>query len=111
MLGVVQRAAVKLGDSSSTLTIGEGVETGMAARQLGLAPVWALGSAGAISFFPLIDGVQTLIILGEADNTSAEAIRLCTQRWHRAFRKVQIASPTIGSDINDALIANAKENF
>ena len=29
--------------------VGEGLETAMTARQLGLRPVWALGSAGAIS--------------------------------------------------------------
>jgi hypothetical protein len=111
MLGPVQRSAVKLGDLSSTLTIGEGVETCLAARQLGLAPVWALGGAGAISFFPVLDGITILTILGEADSASTEAIRLCSRRWQRAFRKVKIAYSEIGSDINDALIANAKENF
>jgi hypothetical protein len=107
MRGITQRSAVKLGTKGGpTLVIGEGIETGMSARQLGLAPVWALGSTGSISFFPVLAGVKHLIILAEADDSSKHAIGLCTQRWQRAFRKVQIASSTIGSDINDALMAD-----
>jgi hypothetical protein len=81
----------------------------MAARQLGLTPAWALGSAGAISFFPVIDNVTTLKILGERDNANLEAIKLCSRRWHRAFRKVLIAYPNVGKDINDALMAETKD--
>src|SRR5262249_19022628 len=40
MLGVVHRAAVKLDPLANELVIGEGVETCMAARQLGLKPAW-----------------------------------------------------------------------
>ena len=52
----VQRAAVKLDRIATTLIIGEGVETCMAARQcmatgdIERAPIWPLGSVGAISF-------------------------------------------------------------
>ena len=54
MLGVVRRAAMKFDDlnPSGGLVIGEGIETCVAARQLGLGTTWALGSVGAISFFP-----------------------------------------------------------
>jgi putative DNA primase/helicase len=84
----------------------EGVETGMAARQLGLGPVWALGSVGAISFFPLIDGVTQLTILGEVGEASACAIKFCGTRWRRSGRRVRIVMPNDGlSDLNDALIA------
>ena len=57
MLGVARLAAIKFDPIGDTLSIGEGIETCMAARQLGLGAAWALGSVGAISFFPLIDGV------------------------------------------------------
>ena len=75
MLGVVHRTAVKLdpGDGD-TLAIGEGVETCMAGRQLGYAPAWALGSVGAISFFPLLKNVKTLLIFAETGKASADAI-------------------------------------
>ena len=112
MLGIVRRAAIKLDEigPSRQLVVGEGVETCMAARQLGLGPVWALGSVGAISFLPVINNAQTLIILGEAGEASARAIRLCTKRWQAARRRVRIAMPETGlSDFNDVLIATLHE--
>jgi putative DNA primase/helicase len=41
-------------------TIAEGVETAAASRQLGFRPVWALGSAGAMRGFPVLDGIEAL---------------------------------------------------
>jgi putative DNA primase/helicase len=105
MLGIVHRAAVKLDPiKDGTLVIGEGIETCMAARQLELSPVWSLGSVGAISFFPLLRGVRRLMILGEAGEPSQQAITICSQRYQRAGRRVQIAYSEIGSDMNDALM-------
>ena len=105
MLGVVHRAAVKLDPVGDTLAIGEGVETCLAARQLGFKPAWALGSVGSISFFPLVEGVKRLRILGESGDASAGAIQFCGQRWHAAGRKVQVVMPDTGSDVNDELMA------
>ena len=107
MLGLVHRAAVKLDPAGSTLAIGEGVETAMAARQLGLKPAWAVGSVGMIAQFPVIDGVERLRILGENDAASADAARTCRGRWHAAGRKVQVVMPDVGSDLNDELMAAA----
>lgn len=107
MLGVVHRAAVKLAPASDVLHIGEGVETCMAARQLGYTPAWALGSVGAIAHFMVIDGVNTLRILGETGTASAQAIGHCGQRWHRGGRKVQVVMPDAGNDLNDQLMAAA----
>ena len=110
MLGIVHRAAVKLEPIGNTLMVGEGIETCMAARQimaageLERAPVWALGSVGAISFFPILEGIKRLIILGETGKASAEAIRLCGRRWQHAGRRVQALYSEIGSDVNDALM-------
>jgi len=104
MLGVVHRAAVKLGAAADKLTIGEGVETCMAAHQLGLGPVWSLGSVGAISFFPLLDEVRGLTILAEAGDASARAIQICGRRWRRGGRRVFISRSKVGSDHNDFLM-------
>jgi putative DNA primase/helicase len=112
MLGIVRRAAIKFDDidPSGDLVVSEGIETGMAARQLGLGPTWALGSVGAISFLPVINNVRTLTILGEAGEASARAIKFCTKRWRAAGRRVRIAMPDPGlSDFNDVLIAALKE--
>lgn len=111
MLGVVQRAAVKVDAlHSDALAIGEGVETVLAARQLGFRPAWALGSVGLISFFPLIGSVAQLTILGEAGEASASAIKFCGRRWRRAGRRVRVAMPTIGGDMNDALMAEGERS-
>jgi putative DNA primase/helicase len=93
--------------SGDTLAIGEGVETCMAARQLGFAPAWALGSVGAILFFPVLEQIKTLKILSEAGKASADAIQLRGRRWTRAGRRVRIVRPPIGSDLNDTLMAEA----
>jgi Toprim domain len=105
MFGIVGGAAVKLDPLGDQLAIGEGVETCLAARQLGHRPAWALGSVGMISRFPVMDGVERLRILGETGEASALAIRYCGQRWHAAGRKVQVVMPEVGSDLNDELMA------
>jgi putative DNA primase/helicase len=106
MLGVVHRAAVKLAPATDRLAIGEGVETVLAAQQLGLSPAWALGSVGAISFFPVIDGVNTLILLGEPGAASKRALEICGKRWRKAGRTVRVRMPTVGADLNDEWIAH-----
>jgi Toprim domain-containing protein len=103
MLGVVHRAAVMLDPIGNELAIGEGVETCMAARQLGIRPTWALGSTGSIAGFPILEGVKQLTILGETGAASRDAIRFCGSRWRRAGRRVFIVMPSVGSDLNDEL--------
>jgi hypothetical protein len=110
MLGIVYRAAVKLDVMGETLAIAEGVETAMAARELGITPCWALGGTGPISKFPVIDGVKTLMIVGEAGKASSEAVSFCKRRWHAADREVKVVLPGAPhSDLNDELISN-KQN-
>jgi putative DNA primase/helicase len=104
MLGVVHRAAVKLGNPETCITIGEGVETCMAAIQLGVGTAWAVGSAGNISFFPTIDGISELTILGETGEASARAVKICGRRWRRASRRVFVSRSEVGSDHNDILM-------
>jgi putative DNA primase/helicase len=108
MLGIVHRAAVMLDPISPHLAIGEGIETCMAARQLGIKPVWALGSTGGIAGFPILDSVKRLTIIGEPDTASQDAIRFCTQRWRKAWKRVRVAMPEVGDDLNDELMAATK---
>lgn len=106
MLGIVRRAAIKLDSIGEQLAVGEGVETCMASRELGHGAAWALGSVGAISLFPVVDGVKTLIILGERCEASARAINFCGTRWRKAGRRVHFVVPDPPhSDLNDVLIA------
>jgi hypothetical protein len=109
MLGIVHRTAIKLDDNvADELAIGEGIETCMAARMLGIRPTWALGSVGMIAHFPIIPGVRTLRIIGENDQASEDAIELCGPRWQAAGCRVRVIKPTFDvKDLNDALGAHA----
>jgi putative DNA primase/helicase len=113
MLGCVRGAAVKLDPVGATLHVGEGVETCLAARQLGHAPAWALGSAGAIAHFPLISGVACLRLLGERDDANARAIRQCGDHWYTAGRRVQIGLPDDerDKDFNDQVMRGQRREL
>ena len=106
MLGPYRGAAIKL-DADDTVTIGlaigEGLETCAAARQLGIRPVWALGSSGTVQTLSVLTGVESLTILAENDAASAKSVEACAQSWHSAGREVLINRPTRGSDLNDAI--------
>jgi hypothetical protein len=107
MFGVLHRAAVKLDPLGDTLHVGEGVETDLAARQLGYSTVWTLGSVPMITHFPLIPGVTRLRVLGKTGEASAGALKIVGRRWHQAGRKIEIVMPSVGSDLNDGLMAKA----
>ncbi|KQQ39115.1 hypothetical protein ASF58_22750 [Methylobacterium sp. Leaf125] len=112
MLGTATGAAVMLDaeDTVSTgLAIGEGIETCLAARQLGIRPTWALGSTANVAAFPVLDGIETLTLLGELGDGGASD-RACSEvgtRWHRASRSVDIITPKIGNDLNDVVKGGA----
>jgi putative DNA primase/helicase len=110
MLGPVRRAAVKLDKTvGDELVIGEGIETCMAARELGATgAVWALGSVGAISFFPVLPSIPLITLLAETGEASAKAVKICRIRWQRAGRRTRAAHSAVGKDFNDALIAGAR---
>jgi putative DNA primase/helicase len=105
-LGPVAGAAVKLDadeDVLGGLHIGEGVETCMAARQIGFRPACALGSAGAVGRFPVLDGIEALTILAENDEANARAAAQGAERWTGAGHKVLIVRSVEESDLNNAL--------
>jgi hypothetical protein len=105
-LGPVGSGAIKLDPDENVfagLHIAEGIETGLAARQLGLRPAWALGSCGAIAAFPILPGIEALTLLAENDAASAQSVEVCAARWHEARREVLINEPIGGKDLNDAL--------
>jgi hypothetical protein len=102
MLGIAKGAAIKLEPVGSKLTIGEGVETALSGRAAGFGPVWALGSSGAVRSFPVIKNVAELTILEENDPTSQRDVETCARRYLTAGKPVNIVTPDIGNDMNDA---------
>lgn len=107
MLGRASGAAVKLDPDvavTQALTIGEGIETSLAARQLKCGPVWAVGSTGGIRAFPVLPGIEVLNVLGECDDNGANmrAIEVTAARWLAAGRELFVYMPPSG-DMNDIL--------
>lgn len=109
MLGIAKGAAIKIDAQpgiDGRLTIGEGFETSLASRLAGLGPAWALGSAGAMQAFPVVDAVSELTFLEENDNTiqraSHRAKVACTKRYLKAGKPVNVVTPRVGlTDFND----------
>lgn len=106
MLGRARSAAIKLdADEHVTLGlhIGEGVESALAARLAGFRPVWAVGSANAISTFPVLTGIETVTVLGEVDDGGANyrAAYACAKRWRDAGREAFVIWPLVGGDLNE----------
>jgi putative DNA primase/helicase len=113
-LGGVEGAAIKLSDDAEVtagLTVAEGLETGLAGLVRGFSPAWALGSAGAIARFPVLQGVEALTILAETndDGANARAVRECAGRWLAAGREVFTATSLIGADMNDAVMTTGTQ--
>jgi putative DNA primase/helicase len=103
MMGPCGGAAIKLAPPTNVLVVAEGIETALAATAAGMAPVWAMGSAGAIGALAVLPTVDRLVILAEIDGgASRDAIASCSHRWNgTAGKKVIVITPTVGKDFAD----------
>jgi hypothetical protein len=106
--------AVKLWPAGAQLVVGEGLETVLAAatripyHDAPLQPAWALLNAGMLERFPIIPGVERLIILVDHDPAGKTAALNCSSRWQFAGRTVIRLTPDEpGTDFND-LVASEK---
>ena len=105
MLGRAKGAAIKLDadeDVALGLHVGEGIETCLAARQLGYRPVWAVASAGAVAAFPVLASLGAITVFAENDEASNSAAEVCGARYETAGREAWICEPPSG-DMNDIL--------
>jgi Toprim domain len=112
-LGMIAGGAIKLGpdeDVTQGLCIGEGVETCLAARQMGLRPVWSAVSTGGVKNFPVLPAIDGLHIFKENDlnGVSAKDVEACARRWYGAGHDVIIVEPDTAKDLNDELQAAAR---
>lgn len=108
MYGAAGAIMLDAADTVTTaLAVGEGIESVLAGRQLGIGPAWALGSTSLISTLPVLPGVQTLTLLVENDENGASerAGDAVSARWHEAGRTIDLLKPRVGKDMNDALLA------
>jgi len=107
-----QWGVVKLWPANSLLVVGEGLETTLAATTClefegtPLRPAWATLSADALGRFPLLPGVERLIILVDHNPAGKTAASLCTGRWEHFGRCVVQLTPDEPSfDFNDLVMA------
>ena len=108
--------AIKLWPATTQLVIGEGLETTLSAatridwRGAPLRPAWSAISNGPLGKFPIIAGVERLIILVDLDNNGVgqRSARHCAERWRSAGRPVALLAPKIADqDFNDLTSENA----
>jgi hypothetical protein len=91
------------------VTVGLGVAEGIeSALSLAWAytPVWALIDAGHLSKFPVLDGIESLVIARDQDQAGIKAASECATRWAQAGREV-LATSQAQNDVNDVLLAEA----
>jgi hypothetical protein len=92
------------------LTIGEGVETVLAAAtripwRVPLTPAWSTIDSGGLAKFPVIDGVEHLVVLVDHDDAGMSAARGPQRRWEAAGRRVDTPRPKQpGWDFNDVVL-------
>lgn len=96
------------------LVLGEGVETTLAAAtritHLGalLQPAWAAGTAGNMTDFQVLPGIEALTLLVDHDRNCVgqDASEACARRWLDAGREVARLMPgTTDCDFNDLVMA------
>lgn len=113
MLGQAKGSVVKLcndADISYGLQIAEGIETALSCQALGFRHMWACLSAGTMAKFPVLPGIECLLIFADNDEneTGNYAALECADRWSSSGAECVIYSPsTIGSDFNDLVGRNA----
>ena len=102
---------VKLWPAGTQLVVGEGLETVLAAASRipyddkPLRPAWAVLSANMLGGFPVLNGVERLIILVDHDEAGLTAAATCEERWTRAGRTVvQLTPERPGDDFNDIVL-------
>jgi putative DNA primase/helicase len=115
-LGLLLGGAIKIdpdADVTMGLCIGEGVESCLAGRQMGIRPVWSVISTDGIEKFPLLPGVEGLHLFAEndANGASDKAVKACALRWRQAGRAVFVAIPDFGVDLNDEIRGRRNESY
>jgi hypothetical protein len=106
-MGTLGHAAVMLWPVpvAGRLTVGEGLETVLAAVQLmpTLAPAWALCAANNLGNFPTLDAVTELHIIVDNDDVGKRKAMQCAARYRGSGKRVYTHTPKQHKDFNDIL--------
>jgi putative DNA primase/helicase len=110
MLGPCGGGAVRLGDVSGSLMVGEGIETCLSVMQDTGRPAWAALSTSGLRALDLPQQIQDVIVLADGDPPGERAAQYAASRWAREGRRVRIARPPQGLDFNDVLLGRARRD-
>jgi putative DNA primase/helicase len=106
--GVVKGGAVRLAPAGPVLAIAEGIEDALTFMQATGTPSWAAISADGIRSFvpPPLAETGTLILIEDQDanQTGQQAVADAARRLSQAGYTIKIARPTVGKDLNEALL-------
>lgn len=87
------------------LAVAEGIETALAVAHA-YTPVWACMDAGNLAEFPVLPGIESLLIAADHDDAGIKASDACGARWAAAGREVRIVMPREHkTDVNDLVAA------
>lgn len=115
-LGPIGGGAVKLTPDENVtiaLGIGEGIESTLSLLQLSGgewagSPAWSLLNETGMRNFPLLAGIETLVIAVDNDPPGERAAREVTERWRAADREVLLfEADADGADLNDVVNGGA----
>lgn len=86
-----------------SLALAEGIESALAAAHLH-APAWAAIDASNLEAFPVLGGIEELVVYADHDQVGTEAAREVVNRWRNAGRSAIARRPrTPGEDAADVI--------
>lgn len=92
---------------STGLGIAEGIETALSMAH-GFTPVWSCVDAGNLASFPVLAGIESLLISADHDMAGLKAARECATRWALAGKSVHVIEPDRErTDLNDLALEAA----
>jgi phage/plasmid primase-like uncharacterized protein len=90
---------------STRLTIAEGIETALTAA-LAISPAWACINSANLQSFPMLAGIESLLIVADHDDAGQRAAEAAGRRWADEGRDVRVwTSEREGADLNDEVTA------
>ena len=94
-------------DVTYGLAIAEGIETALSLAHA-YRPAWACVDAGNLSAFPVLPGVESLLIACDRDPAGEKAAAACASRWADEGREVLVTRQSC-NDLNDLVQIAATE--
>lgn len=113
--GVKKGGVIKLTPDDEVvrgLLVGEGIETTLSAMAIKSAQGWAILDASQLAGFPVLNGIETLTIAADADDSGMKATTALTARWTGAGREViRLVPKRQGADFNDLVRSAVNERI